>query len=163
MERKRKYSGKVRLFGYCIVAFEIFAIIIWVLAAYGNSAVLVSLAQDSFNSASGNHGGFTNSSTGLTLSLPVTGSGFFAVTVSASVTIRNAQNQTVSQQQASVTVSPGGTQTLSLTIPESFIQSVQNSTYYAQINFEISSLSGLSGMGANVVVSSCVIRGGCSQ
>jgi len=153
----------VRLFGYCIVAFEILAIAVWVVAAYGNSMVLVSLAQNSFNSASSNHGGFTNSSAGETLSVPVTGAGFFTVTVSASLTIRNAQNQTVSQQQATLTLPPGVTQDLSFTIPASFIQSAINSTYYAQLSFEISSLSGLSGMGANVVVSSCLIQGGCPQ
>jgi hypothetical protein len=161
LQTKRGYSGKVRLFGYCIIAFELLTVALWIAALFGNGVVLVSIAANSFNKSSGEAAGFVNSTAGETLNVPVTGAGLFTTTASAQLDILNVRNMSVYQQQSSVTVRPGETQNLTMVVPTSFLNTAANSTYYIHVSFEISSLYGLVGTGAKVVVNSCAFNGGC--
>jgi len=163
LQMKHRYSGKVRLFGYCIIVFELLVTAVWIAVNYDEGMILYSFQQSTFSHSNGNSIGFVNSTSGETLTLPITGAGFFATTISAGLSILNSQNQTVSQLQSSVTVSPGETKDLSLTVPSSVVASAKNSTYYLHITFTISSLSGLVGLGANVELNTCAFSGGCKK
>jgi hypothetical protein len=93
--------------------------------------------------------------------VPVTGGGFFPVTVSASLLVLNSQNQTLSQVQSSVTVFPGETKNLTLTVPNSVISSSSpQSNYYLHISLEIMSLYNLVSIGAKIELNTSVFGGG---
>jgi hypothetical protein len=163
LQTRLRYSGKVRLFGYLIIAFELLTIAVWIAAIIGNGAVLFSIAANSFNKSGGEAVGFVNSTAGETLNVPVAGAGIFSTNVSAQLNILNTQNESVYQQQSSVTVSPGETQNIVMVVPISVLQTGTNGTYYVHISFEVSSLYGLVGTGAKVVVSTCAFNGRCKS
>jgi hypothetical protein len=160
MTMKHKYSKKVRILGYVIIAFELLTAVTWFAAWYGNGMVLMSIQRLAFGGGSQSFG-FVNSTGGKSLTVPVTGGGFFPVTVSASLLVLNSQNQTLSQVQSSVTVSPGETKNLTLTVPNSVISSSSPlSNYYLHISLEIMSLYNLVSIGAKIELNTSVFSGG---
>ena len=83
----------------------------------------------------------------------LTVTGFFPVTVSATAQFMNSQNQTVAQVQDGVTVSPGDTRNLTMLIPSSIGESRSAiDAYNIKISIDVSSVYGLVGISAQVVV-----------
>ena len=158
---KSKYSREVRLIGYCIIALEALAVFTWGAAFYGNVAVLATIGLSASNPSSGKSLSMTNTTAGVVLTLPITGVGFFPVTVSATAQLLNAQNQTVSQYQASVTVSPGETKNLTVTIPSSIAQSSSSlSSYNIKVNIQVASLYNLVGIKGKAFIEGSALGGG---
>jgi hypothetical protein len=160
---KRKYSRQVRLIGYCVIVVEVLGVFTWAAAFYGNTATLATTALSALNPSSGHGFSTTNTTAGVVLTAPITGVGFFPVTVGATAQFLNSQNQTVSHSQDSVTVSPGETKDLSLTIPSSIVQSSSSpSSYHIRVNIEVTSLYNLVSIKGKAVINSSAIGGGNS-
>ena len=157
---KRKYSREVRLIGVCIIVFEVLTVFTWGAASYSNMGVLVSTAMNATNPSGGQRMTFTNTSAGASLSVPIEGTGFFPVTVTGTANFLNGQNQTVTQVQDSVTVSPGETKNFTLLIPSTIGASRSAiDAYSIRINFDVSSVSGLVGIHGQVVIQPSKIGG----
>ena len=120
---KRKYSREVRLIGLCVIVFEVLAAFTWGAAFYSNVGTLATTAISAVSGSGGQSIALTNTTAGASLSVPVKGTGFFPVTVSATAQFMNSQNQTVAQVQDGVTVSPGDTRNLTMLIPSSIGES----------------------------------------
>jgi hypothetical protein len=163
LKTKHKYSRQVRLVGYCIIVLEVLGVFTWAAAFYGNTATLATTALSALNLSSGHGFSMTNTTAGVVLTAPITGVGFFPVTISATAKFLNAQNQTVSQSQDSVTVSPGETKNLSVTIPSSIVQSTSSlSSYHIKVNLEVMSLYNLVSIKGDTVINSSALGGGKS-
>jgi hypothetical protein len=158
---KRKHSREVRLIGYCIIVMEVLTVFTWAAAFYGNTTTLATTTLSALNPSSGHNLSFTNTTAGVVLAVPITGVGFFPVTVSATAQFLNGQNQTISQVQASVTVSPHETKNLMVTIPSSIVQSSSSiSSYHIKVNLEVTSLYNLVGIKGEAVVNLGLLGGG---
>jgi len=156
---KHKYSREVKLIGICVIVFEVLSVFTWGAAFYSNVGTLASTAINTVN-PSGQSVALVNTSAGATLSVPVKGAGFFPVTITATADFLNSRNQTVAQTQDSVTVSPGETTNLTMVVPSSVGRS--NSAikaYNISINIDVSSVYGLVGITAQVVIEPSKIGG----
>jgi hypothetical protein len=160
---KRKYSREVRLIGYCIIVFEVLSVFTWGAAFYSNVGVLASTATSALNPNGGQSVGLVNTTAGASLTVPIKGVGFFPVTVTATAQFLNSQNQTVTQVQDSVTVSPGETKNLTVLIPSSIGESKSAiDAYSIRIRLDASSMYGLVGIGGQVVIQPGKIGGSSS-
>lgn len=163
MQTKLKYSKKVRALGYGIVALEVLTVFLWLAAWYGNSLVLVSIARSASGIAGGQALNFQNSTSAKALTIPVTGAGLFPVTVNISVTALDSQNKTIAQVQSGVTVSPGETKALTLSMPSSLVSSISSSSspsgYRIYVGFQTSSLFNLVGAKAEISINPKAIIG----
>jgi len=160
-----KYSREVRLMGYCILALEALTLFTWGAAFYGNAATLATTALSSINPSSAHKMSLANTTTGVTLTVPIQGVGFFPVTVTASAQFMNGQNQTVSQVKDSVTVSPGEIRNLTITIPVSLVQpgtslSSALSGYHLGIDLQVTSLYNLVALKGGTVIEPSAMGGG---
>jgi hypothetical protein len=157
---KLRYSREVRLIGICVIVFEVLAVFTWAAGFYSNVGVLADTAVNTVGSNGGQSVALTNTSAGASLTVPVKGAGFFPVTITAMADFMNGQNQTVAQAQGSVTVSPGETQNLTILIPSSIGESKSAiKAYNVRINLDVSSVYGLVGISAQVVIQPSKIGG----
>jgi hypothetical protein len=153
LKAKREYSRQVRVIGYCIIVFEVLTVFTWGAAFYGNIGTLATTATSALSPSSGNSLGATNTTAGVSLSIPIKGVGFFPVTVTGTAQFTNDQGQMVYQTQDSLTVSPGQTENFTVLIPKSITQSTSSlNSYTIKIDLEVSSLYGLVGMKTDVTV-----------
>ena len=167
MMAKRKYSREVRLVGYCIIVIEVLTLFTWGAAFYGNAATLVTVASSAMNSSSAHRLSAANTTAGVTLTVPITGVGFFPVTVTAIAQFMNSQNQTVSEVKDSVTVSPAEVKNLTMTIPTSIVQpgtslSSALSGYHIRVDLEVTSVYSLVAMKGEAVIEPSAMGGGTS-
>jgi hypothetical protein len=147
--------------GYCIIVFEVLTVFTWGAAFYSNVGTLATVATSALSPNSGNSLGATNTTAGVSLSIPIKGVGFF--TVSGMAQFTNSQGQMVYQAQDSVTVSPGQTENFTVLIPKSITQSTASlNSYTVKIHLEVSSLYGLVGMKTDVAVQPGKIGGNSS-
>jgi hypothetical protein len=151
---------KVRALGYAAIALEILTVILWVTASYGNGMVLASVVTSAAGIGGGQGANLQNTTSGVSLTVPVKGAGFFPVTVRVNVTLLNGENQTVSQAQSDVTVSPGKIQSLTLNVPITPGSSL--SGYHIHASFQISSLGNLVGFKVGTTISAENVTGGAS-
>jgi len=149
---RRRYSREVKLIGYCIIAFEALAVFTWGGAFYSNVGTLASTAM-SMGSGGGSGAGFTNTTTEAVLTVPIKGAGLFPVSVSATATIMNSQNQTMDRVSGNVTVSPGETRNLIFQIPLSLLNSTSFKSETIRVSLDVSSIYGMVGMKAQADLS----------
>lgn len=150
---------KVRVLGYVAIVLEIATVMIWVAASYGNGVVLLSVVGAA-SGIGGQAAHLRNTTSGVSLTIPVKGAGFFPVTVKVSVTFLNGGNQAVAQTQSDVTVYPAQIGNLTLDIPIKPGSSL--SDYRVHGSFQISSVGNLLGLGAETSISTESVAGGAS-
>jgi hypothetical protein len=148
---------KVRVLGYAAIVLEIVTVIIWVAASYGDGVVLLSVVGAA-SGVGGQADHLQNTTSGVSLTIPVKGAGFFPVTVKVSVTFLNGENQTVAQTQGDVTVSPAQIGNLTLDVP--IKPGYSPSGYRVHGIFQISSLGNLLGLETETSISAENVAGG---
>ena len=151
---------KVRALGYAAIALEILTVILWVTASYGNGMVLASVVGSAAGVGGGQGANLQNTTSGVSLTIPVKGAGYFPVTVRVNITFLNGENQTVAQAQSDVTVSPGQSRNLTLDVPITPGSSL--SGYRIHGSFQISSLANLVGFKVGATISAGNVTGGAS-
>jgi hypothetical protein len=161
LNTKPKYSTKVRALGYAVILLEISTVILWAIAWYGNGMAMASVVESAAGIAGGQRAVLQNTTSGVSLTIPVKGGGFFPVTVNVVITFINGQNQTVAQSRGGVTVSPGQSQSLTLNFPIS-PSNATLSSYRIRGSFQISSLGNLVGFKVGTTISAENVTGGAS-
>lgn len=156
-KERPRHSKKVRALSYSAIAVMLLAAVLSVMAWDSNIMVLYQTAESMTVGIS-----FVNSTGELSLTIPVKGGGFLPVTVIADLTLLDSQNQTVANQQSTVTVSPGEAKDLTIALPASALSLNGSSPndYELRLSLQLGSLFNLAGARLETTTNLGVFLGG---